>query len=576
MLLPQLSKTNKKQKTSTQQVGDILRHAAVSAKAQERAPALPLMSQLPSALTPGAPPAAPVYGQPPTLQFRPSYGLDPELEKYFPGYGQGDGISALDLQNQARLMRGQAPGAADFNLANEQAKTAEAAATLKALYPNGFEATEQKQLELPQISPRGVPAFPDRPAPGSDLFGSLLAGVAGFIDPAGSGQYNAEPLKAAANVANQQYADRLNQFEYAVQNANNAYNDQRTERGAQFDAAQANQQQGNLLRNFDQGRREKFAGLTGDVAGGQKYSEALGPLALRGAQATEGNALDSFLDSYLDRTQRDTQIQNEAMQHNWRNQFDLTNHQFGNEMDLYNAGERSRNNSLDLLGSLLRPQFNPMMDLERQLKQSQIGVNKAREQDILNGGGQGPDGLTDYQRISLALRMGAMGVDPSGVPQVAQIPGMSNVIQQTYQQKATALQYRDPRIRQAENDLKQRIMQRDIMFRDYQAKTAAGMMTDRPSYIAAIQRADKEILSATKNRDKTLEALNTPPRTPGTSTGAPTKQKAPQAGLKPFAPQTIKKAAPKTSSPYGSAVAPKKTAPGKQRLTFDPATGNFR
>lgn len=116
--------------------------------------------------------------------------------------------------------------------------------------------------DLPPLPERQYADIPNRPAPGFDPLSSGLAALAGLVDPQRAGQYGTAPMQAAMGVADQQYQDRLRNYELATQQLNQQYQDAMTGynanvahnqqvAAAQYQNAMAANQQGLQSGNLD-------------------------------------------------------------------------------------------------------------------------------------------------------------------------------------------------------------------------------------------------------------------------------------------------------------------------------------
>jgi hypothetical protein len=158
-------------------------------------------------------------GQPPNL-------YDPRAMPFGPG---GIPLGLSPLAQRALLLRQSAIAQARLGgqdaIDQAQAQQAGNNASLSAM-----DALPIPQRNFTPFTPQplpthNLPAFPNRPRPQLDPLTGIASGIMGLIAPAGAGQFTRDALQGAVGKAQQDYGDRLQQFNVATQQANTQYED---------------------------------------------------------------------------------------------------------------------------------------------------------------------------------------------------------------------------------------------------------------------------------------------------------------------------------------------------------------
>jgi hypothetical protein len=582
-------KPKKKPKSeATVQVGNILRNAAHPTRAAQPAPVgfdlrrgfirpqsfgrtnypdmpaieKPPMLEMPMRLSDSHPELAAIYGNEATTPFKAGWELA----------GQSAG----------------GPSQADFARVNAAGEAAKAQAALDALYSQGVQPTEFQPMQLPGIGNREIPEFPNRAMPREDLAGGILGAIAGLIDKPGAGYYNAAPLQAGMQVADQQTADDRDRFKYAVQVANQQYDDRAAERGEQFKAALYNQGREDSLRGENREVERHRAGLLSAAAAANAEVAGYGPLGQQAQMAQAAGARGKFLGDTLDYELRRSSIANTAADKNYDNTVAYQMRPYEHSVNEAQFKERQRDNEFNVLGAALRAmQQQQMSPYDIRLKESQIGVNNARRKSLLDG--KGENGESPMRMFELAARIAGMGGDPTQmIPGMPQNPAWGNLGQTVAGMKATALQLRDPRIRATQKAVDQAVSNRNSLVQTYQPLISQGKLEQDgiKSYVEMLNKANADIINANAKQQEALSVLSTPPTTPG-STVLPNKSKANPAPprFRQSPPPASVNRTPKAATPTSASVSggkvvrkstPAPTTAKKVRRVYDPATGQFR
>lgn len=150
-------------------------------------------------------------------------------------------------------------------------------------HPPTYQPTPYNPQELPTHEQQAIPT---RPYVAPDQASSLFAGIAGLLDPGGAGHYATAPLEAAHQYASQAYADALNRYHLATQQADTTYQD----RYAQV--SQANQA---TLHNTTRGDQARLLNQQNAVAGDMRLSSEQGQYENRIAPLAQTQAANKDL-----------------------------------------------------------------------------------------------------------------------------------------------------------------------------------------------------------------------------------------------------------------------------------------
>jgi hypothetical protein len=581
-------KPKKKPKSeATVHVGNILRNAA-KASSQPSQPSRGF--DLRGGVTPQnflrpTIPLAPKFPAPPTIQPTDIYLPDARLAAALGG--PNETVDPLKMQFESATARALNPSQAHFARVNASGNAAKAQEFLNALYPQGVQPTEFQPLELSSLDPRQSPEFPNRPAPREDLMGSLLAGIAGIIDKPGAGAYNAAPLQAGMNVAQQDYGDAQDRFRYAVQIANQQFEDRAAERGEQFKAAIYNQGRQDNLRGENRKMAEQYAGLRGDVAGAKAEVSGYGPLVQNAQLAQHGAAVGDVLSDYLGNSLRQAQIGNDAKTSQYKLNTDWLQQGYENDLRRAQMMEQQRNNEFDVFGATMRALAEQArFPLWKRETEADIALKNAQARKYASGQGEGDSPLRMFE---LATRIAGMGGDPTQMlPGMPQNPAWGNLGQFVGGMKAGALHLRHPGIRNAQKAVDMAVAHRNALVQSYQPLISKGEIDGdgMKSYIGMLGKANNDIINANAKLQEEIEKLPKFPTTPG-ATVLPGKSR-PNRALPPLSPappasstRTPSSPAMKTSASVSGGKVVRQAAPPpapakKVPRVYDPATGQFK
>lgn len=217
---------------------------------------------------------------------------------------QAQGLTPFELlQHLSQQAVDARPNAEETELANVRARQADVAAQKAYLAGHPAQQMQARTLQDTPFPTLQQPALPTRPAPGQDTASAVLAGLAGIIDPIGAGHYNAAPIQAGIQVADQQYADRQRTFQQATQQAQALYEQQIAARQAALQNAIYNNQALNQADEYNQSqmiaRQKQELGLAGPAASADSLAGSLPVLAGRQHTADADTNQIGLLNGYV-------------------------------------------------------------------------------------------------------------------------------------------------------------------------------------------------------------------------------------------------------------------------------------